>query len=217
MEYNKIPSAFTYLLSHDHYWEFTFVIKGISREDNTAKLNLEIEITSADEDLQHIPRKWEIKVAGFKECKIDLIKDDGEIEILTDHPLLWKYNDVQSGLYFYGTCSDPYNLLLELYQVNEKLYEGYHNFTDIKRLDRLLLQPGGLIANGPKQLLEQYAALLEKYDLKPSIIGDRTLTEWNGAEHVPASRENKICWIGGNFIIGESFEFVPVEPEDIGK
>jgi hypothetical protein len=204
---NIIPEAIKHLVDNYDPEDYFFKITEILRKESNAICKVEAIITCDDEDLKDSHRYWTININGFKECKLTLA-GDSNVEILTDHPLLWKYNDVQASLYFNGTCSDPYKLVLDLYQLNEQLFDGHHNFINIKGYHHLLQQPGGFLASGPQKLLERYAQLLEIHALTTSIISKNIPTEWDGDKHVPVSRQTKMCWIGNDFIIGESIEFV---------
>lgn len=206
---NTIPEEFNDLMDNYDPDDYLFSITAVYSENGKTICNIKIHNLSVDESIDNIHPRWSINVAGYKECQLNF-RSDSMIEILTEHPLLWKYNDVNSSLYFHGTCTDPYALLIELYHINEQLFEGHHNFTEIKKLHHLLQQPGGLLANGPGQLLEKYAQLLEKYALTPSIIGRHIPQHWNGTKYEQPSRQTKMCWIGKNFIIAESFEFIKI-------
>ena len=158
---------------------------------------------------------WRVEAKGHRENRITF--DYGEnIRIEHDHPLLWKYNDLQCDLYFDGTCRDPTRLFYQLYQLHYSLYGTVipiERFLNMNDFERFFQMNGGLVARGPKKLLTRYAQCLEAAGVGWSIPGQRKAFYWDGHENRQEKGNLKIFLLGqtDTYIIAEDFEFTLLE------
>ncbi|MBN9386312.1 MAG: hypothetical protein J0H74_36475 [Chitinophagaceae bacterium] len=204
-----IPFELLNILDQYHDDELNIGVKSVLFENTTVRLV--INIRSLDAVLNE---DWLIKAVGVRENRIGF-SYGGSIDIEEDHPLLWKYKDTLSGLYFTGVCQDPVGLFFDMYQIHYSLYRTYISFEDflnINKFNKLFELEFGLLAKGPIKLLDQYADCAKKYGLDVSIPDGRTPTYWNGSAHVPEGSNLKILLIGdtNTYIIAGDFHFEKV-------
>lgn len=184
------------------------ILISIDRADFKAAVpyvDINIQTTSIDDVVE---QKWRIYLIGYLAGRLE----SGESYFMyfkNDHPLLWDYNDLQASLYFNGLPGDFYKLYWDLYNVHESLYGSYYDMdkylnTEIK-LHELMRSNYGLLANGPKRLLIEYAKCLEKESVKSSIINEREPTFWNGERIVSGLRNPSVLLFGGSYIITDEF------------
>ncbi|HVU53477.1 MAG TPA: hypothetical protein VHD83_00405 [Puia sp.] len=154
---------------------------------------------------------WRVEAKGHRENRISF--DYGEsIRIERDHPLLWKYSDLQCDLYFNGVCSDPARLFYQMYQEHVKLFSTYipfGTFLNMSDFGRFFQLTGGLVAKGPKKLLTRYAHWLEQAGVGWSMASERRAMHWDGSEYRQENRDLKILLLGQTetYIIAEDFQF----------
>jgi len=155
--------------------------------------------------------EWIIKTIQFRSSRISF--DPGSsIEISNDDPLLWYYSDKLCSIYFNGSCNDTDKLFLDLYRVHNSIFNGQLNFEETLNqpynFDSLIQSENGLLASGPRKLLEKYAAALSKHNIQYSIIGDRVPQYWDGQKHNDENGNAKVLFIDNSYIIADDFVFV---------
>ena len=122
-----------------------------------------------------------------------------------EHPLLWKFTEVNSELYYSGQCPTAANLIADLYKLELELFENFQTFSHYLNggdIFRLLSVPSGLFARGPQKLLAKYAELLAKYGIDTSIIS-------GNASHAETGRDEgrpKVFLLTNHcYVIAEEF------------
>jgi hypothetical protein len=155
--------------------------------------------------------EWIIKTVQFRSCRISF-DPASSIEISNDNPLLWYHSDKQCSIYFDGSCGDTDKLFLELYRVHNSVFNGLLNFEETLNqpfnFDRLIQAKNGLLASGPRKLLEKYATVLDRYNIRHSIIGDQVPQYWDGGKHNDETGNAKVLFIDNSYIIADEFIFV---------
>ncbi|NML40133.1 hypothetical protein HHL17_23240 [Chitinophaga sp. G-6-1-13] len=176
---------------------------------------LSLNITFDDEDVS--PEKILLDLIQFKEIKLqDTVFSD--IALLDEHPLLWKYNDFQSSLFFSKATGDQYKLFWELYRAHRGVYEELlplDTYLNIALLDRSSFLPSfGLFANGPQKLMNIYAECLEGEGVSCSQTNISPPTLWDGSRYTKGFQRPKILFLNKSFIIAEDFilrERIPMD------
>ena len=162
-------------------------------------------------DEENYVLEWIIKTVQFRSSRISF-DPASSIEILNDDPILWSYSDKQCSLYFNGSCSDTDKLFLELYRVHNSIFNGLLNFEDTLNqpydFESLIQSKNGLLANGPRKLLEKYATVLDRHNIKYSIIGDRVPQYWDGEKHNDETGNAKVLFIDNSYIVADKFVFI---------
>ncbi|MEX6690183.1 hypothetical protein QTN47_21920 [Danxiaibacter flavus] len=155
--------------------------------------------------------EWKINTVQYRSSKIYL-DTASSIEISNDNPLLWYYSDKQCSMYFKGDCSDSDKLFLDLYRIHNSIFNGQLNFEDSLNQPynfyNLIQSKNGLLAKGPRKLLEEYATILKRHNIGYTIIGDRIPQYWDGQNHKEEIGTAKILFIDNSYIIADEFNFV---------
>jgi hypothetical protein len=63
------------------------------------------------------------------------------------------------------------------------------------------------LASGPRKLLEKYATVLDRYNIRFSIIGDRVPQYWDGENHSDETGNAKVLFVDNSYIIADEFLF----------
>lgn len=184
---------------------YAFNLKGADYSDNTITLSFEITFTDNDESTQ----EWIVNGIEHRKNKIIFGTTDF-IEIFEESPLLWEFTDIQSELYYSGKINEPEKLLYELFMIHKKLFNEYKQFElfpgEYEHNFKPFQYDSGLLAKGPRKLLQQYADYLQSSDINYSIIGERLPTYWNGVEHIDET-SLKLLLFGDSYIVAKDFLF----------
>lgn len=162
-------------------------------------------------DEENYVLEWTIKTERYRSSRISL-EAASSIKIIIDNPLLWYYSDKQSSIYFKGFCNDTDKLFLDLYRAHNSIFDGLQNFEETLNqpynFDSLIQSKNGLLASGPRKLLEKYANVLDSHNIQYSIIGDRVPQYWDGEKHNDETGNAKVLFIDKSYIIADEFFFV---------
>lgn len=168
--------------------------------DNTRDLKIEVHIDAV--------QAWEITIGDKSDHQISLGFADF-IELKDDHPLLWKYSSRQGELYFSGETPDPEKVFMKLFELHFSLFEGYipiDSFLNTRTFfPNIFGRTSGLMAKGPKRILEQISDILVLHGFKTSIIGRDCY--WKEGKPVANPIDDKVLFIGSSYIVGRAFEF----------
>ncbi len=205
-----IPKSLTDILDKYDSDDFDIMITKVDFESSDLSFDIQVSIPRYNDE-EEIIRNWTIETKQYRESKISF-DFSSTLQISADHPLLWRFSDIQSSLYFSGDCSEKEKLFFDLYHVHQSLFEDLISFrsslNSSTNFEKLITSGNGLLSVGPNKLLAEYSKILEKHNLKHSIIGDRNPTYWNGEMHVPESGNAKILFIDDSYIVADQFDFV---------
>lgn len=165
-------------------------------------INRDIAFSNPESD-----ENWKIEAKTYKDCKISFGSTTAYI-MEEDDPLLWKYTDVQCELYYSGKCTEPANLIADLYSLELDLFKNYQHFGEHLNggdIFRLLNADSGLFARGPQKLLSIYADHFTKYNINASIIASNSPVK----ETVTSRGHFKLLLLGDHgYVIAEKFNFM---------
>jgi len=110
-----------------------------------------------------IHSRWTLVCEGVIEHRITLGSYDW-IAVHDDHPLLYEYVQPRADLYFTKAASNPYETAGKLRGAHEQVlgdWRPIHQYTNSGvELARLLSEPSGQLAGGPRNVIDAYAAAL---------------------------------------------------------
>jgi hypothetical protein len=86
-----------------------------------------------------------------------------------DDPLVWRFNDWQTDLYFNGTANDTDKLVYELWKTHDSLLRDFLPFD--RNIPQSLQRKFGLLTKGPRKLLNEFARCLHAAGIKASTAG----------------------------------------------
>lgn len=132
--------------------------------------------------------------------------EDGALEHVTDveHPLLARYVDLHAELFFNGAAERLDELLGALWRAHRDAcgeWIGAHAYLR----PQVLSDGHGLLASGPRLLLDRYAGVLARHGIEPSVIGDRPVQEWRGGKWQPRLRPPEALVFGRSFVVADAF------------
>jgi hypothetical protein len=166
--------------------------------------NLKVKI-SVDTGIQNEPKQlWELAIWELKKEKIEL-QWTNQIKFFQEHYLLWEFTERQTSLYFNGKTENPAELLTDIFRLHRQQFGHWYevekylnNCLDLYALCKANI---GLFARGPKRVLEEYYAILEKYNKNPHFHSDYN------PEYENYEKPLGLLIIGESFFIGEEFSF----------
>lgn len=196
-------------------------------ENNYDPEEIELIIDKGDFDLnkpsismtivfeEELIEKWQILIEGYLNSRIVFKTPVYNISLEVSHPLLWEYNDVHASLYFNGDTDRHYELVWDLIKINRSLYGPYvplfKYFNEEKELEKLITAKTGLLAKGPKKLLLEYGACLNKYGFNYSITNERRPTILNEEKKTIVENKAQVLFIGQSYIIANDFHVLGQE------
>jgi len=81
--------------------------------------------------------------------------------LVEEHPLLWNHNEENVSMFFSSTPSDPLALLGRLYEAHTLLVGEWREMSRYWKAGSKLLQLGyGLLAEGPRRIIDEYARVV---------------------------------------------------------
>ena len=148
-------------------------------------------------DTNDVIQKWKVTCNDFHDYRfiLDFVDD---INLFSDHVLLWETNQKQCELYYRGSITDRNELIGALYNKHKEIMRGWIDLDHFinQKLDWLFQGELGLVATGPNELINEYKKIFEERSLSASII--------------PSWREphkKKLIVFGKSYVIAEDFKF----------
>lgn len=190
-------------------------IKISSVSIHTEQPALDLIISLEEEEIRS-----EKVLLGLINCKEVKLRDAvfSDIQLMHKHPLLWKYNDFQSSLFFNGAAEDQYRLFWSLYRAHRNKYEDllpFDTYLNTAFLERdYFLPSSGIFAKGPRKLMNIYAECLEKEGIQCSQTNIAPPMLWDGSKYTEGFQHPKILFLNNSFIIADDFilrERIPIE------
>jgi hypothetical protein len=120
----------------------------------------------------------------------------GAYDVSDVHPLLLQYQEPHSSLYIKGHTERLKELSFDLLQIHLATYGKWQPFHP--ELFARLNEGHALLAEGPQQLIQRYAAKVNEYGIHTSIMPGYT----------PAPSNLKVLTLDDNYFIGSCFEFI---------
>ncbi len=85
----------------------------------------------------------------------------GFIQASGEHPLLWQHNADSFSMFLSSAPSEPFEVLGRIYEAHARLLAGWREMSDYWHADSQLLLGGfGLLADGPRPVIDEYAKVI---------------------------------------------------------
>jgi hypothetical protein len=174
------------------------------------RVDLTMELASYDHPG---PQSWRITCHDTYDALIHL-DEGGDLQLRTDHPLLWRFTMPELELYFRRL--DQTNAVAALgaiYATHMRLTNGWLELGDLLNanvaVETLLSGVAGLLATGPKRLIEAFSAELAEHGYEPSTIARehrRSVALSSGAFAVRTfDPDCAALTIGSSYVVGRLF------------
>ena len=205
-----LPEKLQNILTNHDPEDIAICILQVDNENPDPSFKIQVSGFGYNDEENYV-LEWIIKTVQFRSSRISF-DTASSIEISNNDPLLWYYSDKHCSLYFNGSCCDTDKLFIDLYRIHNSIFNGLSNFEDTlnqpNNFDNLIQSKNGLLASGPRKLLDKYATVLDKHNILYSIIGDRVPQYWDGEKHIDETGNAKVLFIGSSYIIADKFVFV---------
>lgn len=167
------------------------------------------EFDEAVEGLRPI-RSYIIRALGILEHRIvNLGTTVGEVEILTEHPLLDEYTKTPTAVFFRGKPENPDALILDIAQAHAQTFFPWRHFpqylnTAEQSLSTLISSGGGLLGQMPANLAERIVRVLEHHKLETKTAEG---TPYIKVHDNPALLQMnlKVLLFGGSYFVAYGF------------
>ena len=163
------------------------------------------------------PRQaWRVQCTDARATRLSPGWRDG-VHMFRAHPLLLPYTDAQAQLAFRGRPEQPWTVVGALWDAHRGATDGWFPFDGFLNrnvaLPDLFAAEGGILAEGPRSVLDAYAQALQKCGLIPSLFGEHRPTRWLDGEKIPESEDVAVMIIGKSYVVGTGFEIARVSVE----
>jgi hypothetical protein len=205
-----VPKDLINILENNDPEDISIVITKINFETSSPNFDIKVTVQGYNND-DNVVRQWTIKTVQYRKSKISL-EFASTLELNQNHPILWQFSNTHAEIYVSGHCSEPDKLFVSLYKIHKILFEDLIPFSDSIRdaidFNWLTNSPNGLLAQGPKKLMTEYANILGQHNLEFSIVGERVPTYWDGEKHVTETGNAQVLFIDNSYIIADEFQFL---------
>jgi len=188
-----LPESLTKIIESVDYVNYDLHIRNIDFSTKLLKVDFSIHDSEGSNGRVNI----RMTILGEADYCIAKHGNSSYNHLENEHPLLWRFSDIQCELYIKGQTTTIKELIFDLFSIHHSLFGPYVSFDPsiIKTLER----GHGVLQNGSKKLLKLYAETLNEYGIKTSIIG----------EHSPSKhlQDLKILFLGNSYFIGDQYEF----------
>ena len=189
-----------------------FFYRLVSFETNHNDMNLQIDISDFTEN--DIWSKWKISAKSVRTYSI-LNPFGDSIYFENDHILIKLQKDDNVNLYFNGKPSDPYLLMGKLFIAHQEVCQRWVPFDKYIRCGLSLLEGGhGLLAQGPKILLDKYAEVLLSENIIVRDLKPDPAKWWDGNNWIEEKSNLFIFIVGESYFIAEQFESKLIDKEN---
>jgi hypothetical protein len=189
-----LPVDLQKILDSNNYYEYEIDILKLDISSDPLKLEFLLSDTEGSNDKTVIS----LTAFGCTDFYIDKEGSSSYMHLEHDHPVLWKFNDIQCDLYLSGgQPKEIEKVVFDLLQIHHSLFEQYVPF-DLQLLN-ILNNGYGLLKKGPKKLLAEFSDSLNKNGIKTSIV----------SEVIPSREKQdlKILFLGLTYVIAKKFDF----------
>jgi hypothetical protein len=133
-----------------------------------------------------------------------------DVEMLTEHPLLYQYTTPPTAVFFRGEPDNVDALTLDIAQAHAGVMQGWRQFPTYlntgQPLSELFASGGGLVGQMPQPLAEKIVSVLAHHGLETKTAQD---TAYIDRHDNPALQQGtlKVLRIGGSFFVSYAFAF----------
>ena len=188
-----LPESLAKIIESAAYADYDLLIRNIHFSTKNLKVNFSIHDTEGSNGRVNIL----MTISGEADYFIAKPDNSAYCHLENEHPLLWRFSDIQCELYIAGQTTEIKELFFDLFSIHHSLFGPSISFDP--SIIKTLEQGHGVLKNGSKKLLKLYAETLHEYGIKTSII----------SEHLPSKhlQDLKILFLGNSYFIGDHYEF----------
>jgi hypothetical protein len=160
-------------------------------------------------------QKWEVDCAGVREFVIcNSFIDNLYVE--TEHPVLLMFNEPYAQLYFYSVPTNIPEVMGDLFIRHVEVFGNWIPFARFLNrrpggLPDLLKMHSGMLADGPRTMIEKYASVLTAHGIGHSVRPTQLPRVLDGAKWQEPATNAKALILGGAYVVADSFDPKRVE------
>jgi hypothetical protein len=140
-------------LSEYVYDDLNAEIISISQSHRGEFITLECD----DRDNEYKKRRFGILCVNVQESTLT-VGGVQEVRVVDEHPVLFEHNSARSQLMFSSAPDNPFEVIGRLMEAHKNFYDHWRPLSDHLHANSAVLSGGyGLIARGPRVVLEAYA------------------------------------------------------------
>jgi hypothetical protein len=195
-------------------------LKSIDDDEENDWLNLSSAVWSSDDlnlsfilkDLSEnaIVSKWLVKCVDVISYVITDAYGGGLNYHEDDHPAITQFTDPQVMLHFKGRAKSAPKLIIDLWDVHKKVADDWIPFetyiNNSRKLQELISGGYGLLADGPRFLIDEYERVLKNHSIRPSRTKEVPYKRWIENRFEPIIKPVAMIHFGESFIIAKKFE-----------
>ena len=163
---------------------------------------------------------WRVQCADFRTSRLS-VGWVNEAELTADHPVLLRYTQPHVQLGFMGRPPDSRLVVADLWEVHRSVTDLWYPFEEFLNhrvsLAQLLASNSGLLADGPRSLMDGYADVLRSHDMEASLFGERPPVRWRDGMWQPEPPGLHALILGESFVVGAGFGVQRVEVESLER
>lgn len=179
----------------DHYVTYLLKVDWSSGDDILITFRLDYE----DGAGQQI---WKCTGKGYLDSRINNDPSFVDMRIASDDPLIWITDENRSSIHFTDNTANPDQLKVAFVEAHTKLLDIWvEQDLFVNKLPNhlgILESKFGKFAEGPTRIMEVYAEVLQRFNVKHNLLPSRVQkTETN----------RKVFCLGASFFIAKDFFF----------
>ena len=153
-------------------------------------------------------QQWEIICRDVRRSRLER-ELESCIELLEEHALLLPHRQVHEQLFISSAPASAPAVVGDLWIAHRAATADWFDaeafFNPHIGLVTLLESGNGLLASGPRAILEAYQDVLRSHEVRFNTIGARAPVWWKDGRWVPESEGLRVLIIGESFVVAESF------------
>jgi hypothetical protein len=177
-----------------------------------------LDVRTGDDE---VPRQgWRVVCADYRASRLT-VEWVQTAELVAEHPLLLAYTQPYVQLAFVGRANDARLVVADLWEAHRSVTDLWHPFEAFFNmglpLAELLASSSGILAEGPRPLLERYASVLHAHGMTPSLFGERSPKRWLDGAWQAEPSDLRALILGDSYVVGAGFEVERVDVEVLDR
>lgn len=179
-----------------------FLLNSIDELEDRLNLTFELPMKGGNE-------KWNVACLDARER---LIRSNvfSNMEIFEDHILLSQYTQDRCEVYFRGnSCEYKSSIIGDLYIAHKRIVRGWIPFgkymNELDGQTNLLESGFGMIADGPQNIVLEYAKVLDKYNLNPTVRNLGRYKFWDGSRWTNDEKKYYVFVCDDSYVVATGY------------
>ncbi|MCB9184704.1 MAG: hypothetical protein H6591_12400 [Flavobacteriales bacterium] len=181
----------------DHY--FTHLLNVDWSVENSIQITFRLNFDDWTEGGKQI---WRCTGTGYLDSRVNNDPSFSDMRISSDDPLIWITDENRSSIHFTDNNANPDQLKIAFIDTHTKLLDVWvEQDLFVNKLPNhlgILESKFGIFAEGPSRIMEVYAEVFQRFNVKHSLLKGRVQKN---------EKSRKVFCLGASFFIAEDFVF----------